>query len=104
MRTLWYAGLLWLAGIVLFACQSGDLNVGQSVINPQELQVQSIDSITVQTSTVMKPDSFVTSGDVNLLVGRWADPQTGTMTAQSFAVLTMQLIRWQRRRICGWTP
>lgn len=87
MRTFWYAGLLMLTGIVLLACQSGDLNVGQSVINPQELLVQSIDSVTVKTSTVLKPDSFVTSGDVNLLVGRWKDPQTGTMTARSFAVV-----------------
>jgi hypothetical protein len=84
MRTFWYAGLLLLTGIVLLSCQTGDLNVGQSVINPQELLVQSVDSITMQTSTVVKPDSFATSGDLNLLVGRWTDPQTGRMTARSF--------------------
>ncbi|GAB2569616.1 DUF4270 family protein [Spirosoma areae] len=87
MRILWYAGLLWLTGIVLLACQSGDLTVGQSVINPQELQVQSIDSITVQASTVLKPDSFVTSGDPDLLVGRWTDAQTGQLTARTFVSL-----------------
>ncbi|RYF45422.1 MAG: hypothetical protein EOO39_51320, partial [Cytophagaceae bacterium] len=40
-----------LTGIVLFACQSGDLNVGQSVINPQELLVQSIDSVKLVRQT-----------------------------------------------------
>jgi hypothetical protein len=84
MRTFWYAGLLLLTGIVLFSCQTGDLNVGQSVINPQELLIQSVDSVTVKTSTVLKPDSFATSGDANLLVGRWTDPYTGKMSARSF--------------------
>ena len=85
MRTLWYAGLLLLTGMVLFACQSGDLNVGQSIINPQQLQVQSIDTVTLQSWTVIRPDSFVTSSDANLVIGRWADTQTGVMTARSFA-------------------
>ncbi|GAB3957287.1 DUF4270 family protein [Spirosoma harenae] len=87
MRTFWYAGLLLLTGMVLFACQSGDLLVGQSVVNPQELVVQSVDSVSIRTSTVMRPDSFITSGDTALLVGRWADAQTGLMTARSFAAL-----------------
>lgn len=86
MQTKWCASrLLWLAGALLFGCQSGDLDVGQAVINPQELQVQSIDSVTIQTSTVMMPDTFVTSGDTVLLVGRWADVQTGRLMAQGFA-------------------
>lgn len=89
MRTFWYAGLLLLTGILLFACQSGDLNVGQSVINPQELTIQSIDTITVRSSTVMKPDSFITSADPenNILVGRWSDPQTGLLSMRAFAEL-----------------
>lgn len=87
MRTLWYAGLLLLTGIVLFSCQSGDLSVGQSVISPQELVVQSVDTLTLKTSTVMRPDSFLTSGDNNIVVGRWKDPQTGTMTARCFAAI-----------------
>ena len=87
MRTLWYAGLLWLAGIVLFACQSGDLNVGQSVINPQQLQVQSVDSVSIKTSTVMRTDSFLTSGDADMVVGQWKDAQTGQLTTQGFAAI-----------------
>lgn len=87
MRTLWYAGLLWLAGIVLFACQSGDLNVGQSVINPQQLQVQSVDSMSVKTATVMRTDSFLTSGDADMVVGQWKDAQTGQLSTQAFAAI-----------------
>ncbi|SFC14450.1 DUF4270 family protein [Spirosoma endophyticum] len=87
MRTFWYAGLLLLTGILLFACQSGDLNVGQSVINPQELTIQSIDTITVRSSTVMKPDSFITSADNDILVGRWSDPQSGQLSMRAFAEL-----------------
>ncbi len=89
MRTLWYAGLLWLAGIVLFACQSGDLNVGQSVINPQELVVQSVDSVTIQTSTVMRTDSFLTSGptEPDIVTGYWSDALTGRLTAQCFTAV-----------------
>ncbi|WP_232073978.1 DUF4270 family protein [Spirosoma aureum] len=87
MRTFWYAGLLLLTGIVLFACQSGDLNVGQSVINPQELLVQSIDSVTIQTSTVLKTDSFPTSPDQNILIGQWTDAKTGRLTARGIAAL-----------------
>ena len=90
MRIFWYAGLLLLTGIVLFACQSGDLNVGQSVINPQELVIQSVDSVTIRTSTVLKVDSFPTSGDNDILVGRWADPQTGRLTARAFTAFDYQ--------------
>lgn len=84
MRTFWYAGWLLLTGLVLFACQSGDLNLGQSVINPLQLQIQSVDTVTIQTSTVMRPDSFVTSSDPNLLLGQWNDATTGKLTARNF--------------------
>ena len=84
MRTFWYAGWLLLTGLVLFACQSGDLNLGQSIINPLELQIQSVDTVTIQTSTVMRPDSFITSGDPSLLLGQWTDAKTGKMTARNF--------------------
>ncbi|GAB3701952.1 DUF4270 family protein [Spirosoma flavus] len=87
MRTCWYAGLLWLAGILLSACQSGTLDVGQSVINPQELLVQSIDSVTVQTATVMRSDSFATYGDNDLVIGNWSDAQTGKVTARTYTSL-----------------
>ncbi|UFH52337.1 DUF4270 family protein [Spirosoma sp. KNUC1025] len=87
MRTLWYAGLLLLTGIVLAACQSGDQTVGQSIINPLELVVQTVDTVTIRTSTVLKVDSFATSADNDILVGRWKDAQTGLMTSKAFAAL-----------------
>ncbi|NDU97852.1 DUF4270 domain-containing protein [Spirosoma terrae] len=87
MRTIWYAGLLLLTGIVLFACESGDLNVGQSVINPTELDIQPIDSVTIRTSTVLKIDSLPTYGplDANIVVGQWTSAQTGKLTAKGFS-------------------
>ncbi|MBD2703038.1 DUF4270 family protein [Spirosoma sp. BT702] len=87
MRTCWYAGLLWLTGLLLSACQSGTLDVGQSVINPQELLIQSVDSVTVQSATVMRSDSFATYSDVDLVVGSWSDPQTGKVTARTYTSL-----------------
>lgn len=87
MRTFWYAGLLLLTGIVLVACQSGDLTVGQSVINPQELTILPIDTVTLKASTVLKVDSFATSPDADILVGRWTDAQTGKLSARAFGSL-----------------
>ncbi|MBC3787201.1 DUF4270 family protein [Spirosoma utsteinense] len=76
-------GLL-LSGALLAACQSGDLDVGQAVISPFELQIQPIDSVTIQTATVLEPDTFVTSSDENILVGQWTDAQTGRLLARGF--------------------
>ncbi|GAB3998191.1 hypothetical protein GCM10028807_45210 [Spirosoma daeguense] len=87
MRTCWYAGLLLLTGIFLSACQSGSLDIGQSVINPQQMLIQSVDSVTVQSATVMRSDSFPTWGDADLVVGGWSDPQTGKLTARTFTTL-----------------
>ena len=42
-----------------------------------------IDTVTVRASTVLR-DSVVTSNSDNLLVGRYTDPQLGTLTAKSF--------------------
>lgn len=74
-----------LAGLLLSSCLTGDLDVGQNLIKPDELQLQYIDTITVNLSTVMVPDSFITSSDSSVLVGRWSDSQTGLMEARSFA-------------------
>ncbi len=87
MRTFWYAGLLLLTGFVFFACQSGDLDVGQSVISPNDLQIQSVDSVSIKTSTVMRLDSFITTNDADLVVGNWSDAQVGRSTARTFTSL-----------------
>ncbi|GAB3340973.1 hypothetical protein GCM10027299_54840 [Larkinella ripae] len=76
-----------LVGLLLSACLSGDLDVGQTLIKPDESQIQYIDTVTVNLSTVMVPDSFITSSDSSVLVGRWTDAQTGLMEARSFASL-----------------
>ena len=82
-------------GLAVVACQSGDPGVGQQIITPRELDIQVIDTITVQTATVLA-DSFFTyndnnvlpstvlSGLNNVLVGRWNDPQTGRTQAKGF--------------------
>ena len=84
MQLTWRVGFVLLAGASLLACTSGNSEVGQSVINPFEFQTESVDSVTIQTSTVLQADTFVTSSDENILVGQWNDPATGRLTARSF--------------------
>jgi hypothetical protein len=89
MRTSWFSGLLVLLALAtLWACRTGDLDVGQSVINPQELDVQAIDTVTIQTSTIAVPESYTTSLDTNMLVGNWNDANTGKLIARGFSSLT----------------
>lgn len=84
MRLFRLSGLISGLGVVLSGCLSGDLDVGQSVIKPNELEIQSIDSTSIHTANVMVPDTFVTSADTNLLVGHWTDPQKGNLVGRSF--------------------
>ncbi|QJD77915.1 DUF4270 family protein [Spirosoma rhododendri] len=81
------AGLL-MAALCLCACQSGRLDIGQAIINPQEFSIQALDTISIRVSTVLSPDSFVTSAqssaDTAFLVGRWADSNTGTLTTRGY--------------------
>jgi hypothetical protein len=85
MRLIIRSGLLLaIVGASLLSCLSGDPDVGQAIIDPYELQTQYVDSITVKTYTVIEPDSFITSTDSSILIGQWADSQTGKLTAQGF--------------------
>ncbi|GAB3260508.1 DUF4270 family protein [Larkinella harenae] len=89
MQTFLRFALPLLAGLILLsACMTGDLDAGQNLIKPDEMQIQYIDTVTVNLSTVMVPDSFITSSDSSVLVGRWTDAQTGVMQAHSFASLS----------------
>jgi hypothetical protein len=88
MRTLLRLALPIVAGMLISGCTSGDLDVGQNLINPDEMLLQYIDTVTVNLSTVMAPDSFVTSTDSSILVGRWTDAQTGQMEGRGFASLS----------------
>lgn len=47
-----------------------------------------VDTLTIRASTVLR-DSVITSGSNYLLVGRYTDPQLGTITAKSYATLTL---------------
>ncbi len=86
---------LFIAALCLCACQSGTLDIGQAIINPQEFSIQSLDTISVRVSTVLAPDSFVTSPlllnastdtyqDTSMLVGRWTDSRTGTLITRGY--------------------
>lgn len=86
---------LFIAALCLCACQSGTLDIGQAIINPQEFSIQSLDTISVRVSTVLAPDSFITSPillnaatdtyqDTSMLVGRWSDARTGTLTTRGY--------------------
>lgn len=70
-------------GAVLTGCQTGDLTVGQQIIAPDMLHVQVVDTITVQSATVLT-DTFATYTDDNVLTGRWVDANTGRTTAKGF--------------------
>ncbi|AQG80410.1 DUF4270 family protein [Spirosoma montaniterrae] len=74
-----------LAGLwLLVACQSGDTDLGLAVVKPDELAVEYLDTLSVYASTVMVPDTFTTSTDSTVLIGRWQDAQTGTVSAKAF--------------------
>lgn len=88
MQTFLRLALPVLVGLLVSACMNGDLDVGQNLIRPDEMQIQYIDTVTVNLSTVMVPDSFITSSDSSILVGRWTDAQTGVMEARGFASLS----------------
>ncbi|MBO9639147.1 MAG: DUF4270 family protein [Siphonobacter aquaeclarae] len=69
-------GIYWLGG-----CQKGDLTLGDKVVPGNNLNIVLVDTFTVKTSTVAVLDTFVTSADSNVYVGRWRDVNTG---AQDF--------------------
>lgn len=73
-------------GLSMAACQSGDTGVGQGIISPTELSIQLVDTVSVQTATVLA-DTFITSVDNNILVGQWNDPQTGRTFAEGYAAV-----------------
>ena len=69
--------------VALAGCQTGNLEVGQQIITPNTLTVQVIDTITVQSATVLT-DTFFTYADNNVLTGRWVDANTGRTEAKGF--------------------
>ncbi|RYY21224.1 MAG: DUF4270 family protein [Cytophagaceae bacterium] len=73
-------GLLLLAA----ACSStpGNIGVGLPDANANT-GAYLVDTLTIKASTVLR-DSIITSSSSSLLVGRYIDPQLGTITAKSY--------------------
>ena len=73
-------GLLLLAA----ACTStpGNIGVGLPDANANT-GAYLVDTLTIKASTVLR-DSIITSSSSSLLVGRYVDPQLGTITAKSY--------------------
>ena len=79
-----------LLGVLLLAvgCQKDPSSIGVGLPSGQtNTGAYLIDTLTIRASTVLR-DSVVTSGSDYLLVGRYADPLFGTLTAKSFFRLT----------------
>ncbi|RZK87980.1 MAG: hypothetical protein EOO62_38370, partial [Hymenobacter sp.] len=73
-------GLLLLAA----ACSSTPGNIGVGLPSADaNTGAYLVDTLTIKASTVLR-DSIITSGSSSLLVGRYIDPQLGTITAKSY--------------------
>ncbi|MBC8152661.1 MAG: DUF4270 family protein [Bacteroidetes bacterium] len=89
MRSILFTtGLLLLAGWLGWGCQSGDADIGQDIITPSQFDIQYIDTVSVFTSTVVSPDTFITAGDTTLQIGRWRDALAGSTNAIGFGTPT----------------
>lgn len=76
---------------LIVACQSENIEefeIGED-LNPSGSKVYAIDSLTIQTSTILV-DSMVTSQQSHLLVGRFEDEKLGITEAVSFFQLGFQ--------------
>lgn len=73
-------GMYWLG-----ACQKGDLTLGDKIVPGDGLNVVVVDTFTVKTSTVAVLDTFATSADSAIYLGRWRDANTGTQDFTGYA-------------------
>jgi hypothetical protein len=74
--------LLLINAVLLFSCTRNTIEFGSIPENGYTNIVYN-DTVAVQFSTIME-DSFVTSGDTSFLIGRYADPYLGTVSAKTF--------------------
>jgi hypothetical protein len=79
----YFISLLSLALIGIVSCQSGDETIGLNIAPDTQLNVQLIDTITVQASTILS-DTITTSASTALLLGRMANPRTGSVRASAY--------------------
>ncbi|TDN40186.1 DUF4270 family protein [Hymenobacter sp. UV11] len=76
--------LLLVIALLAASCTKDIGNIGVGLPDSQaNTGAYLIDTVTVRASTVLR-DSVVTSNSDNLLVGRYTDPQLGTLTAKSY--------------------
>ncbi len=73
--------------LVAAACSTTPANIGVGLpgVDPTT-GAYLVDTLTLRTSTVLR-DSVITSNSNYLLVGRYVDPQLGTITARSYCAL-----------------
>jgi hypothetical protein len=73
--------------LVAAACSSTPGNIGIGLPSADaNTGAYLVDTLTIRASTVLR-DSIVTSGSNLLLVGRYRDPQLGTITAKSYVTM-----------------
>ena len=75
--------------LVAAACSTTPSNIGVGLpsVDPTT-GAYLVDTLTLRSSTVLR-DSVVTSTSNYLLVGRYVDPQLGTITARSYSTLSL---------------
>jgi hypothetical protein len=73
-------GMYWLGG-----CQRGDLTLGDKIVPGDGLNIMVVDTFTVKTSTVAVLDTFATSADSAIYIGRWRDANSGTQDFTGYA-------------------
>jgi hypothetical protein len=84
-RLLLGLGLL----LVAAACSSTPGNIGVGLPSADaNTGAYLVDTLTIRASTVLR-DSIITSGSNLLLVGRYKDPQLGTITAKSYVTMSL---------------
>ncbi|TVT43250.1 DUF4270 domain-containing protein [Hymenobacter setariae] len=90
LATGWQRLLLGLSLLlVAAACSSTPGNIGVGLPSADaNTGAYLVDTLTVRASTVLR-DSIITSSSNLLLVGRYRDPQLGTITAKSYVTMSL---------------
>lgn len=90
LATGWQRLLLGLSLLlVAAACSSTPGNIGVGLPSADaNTGAYLVDTLTIRASTVLR-DSIITSGSNLLLVGRYKDPQLGTITAKSYVTMSL---------------